>query len=93
MSGHEIVVRQSQLWSMKKKDENLLNFLSSFILSEPLDEDPVAELARNVSTTSLFGEKDSESSGLRFEDPKDKFGGTGASDLNTERREPVEIHF
>lgn len=42
MDGLDLVIRQSQLYSIEKRYDTTLNFLSSLLLSSPLDEAPAA---------------------------------------------------
>ena len=44
MDGLKIVIRQSKKYNLLKKDEETLNFLSSILLSSPLEDDQLAEL-------------------------------------------------
>lgn len=93
MNGMEVVIRQSQLWSMKEKDEDLLNFLSSALLSIPLDEDPVTELAQQIDTMSVLQERESNADPLLFEKPQVKIPrATAASDSDKENRERTQVY-
>lgn len=44
MDGLKIVIRQSKKYNLLTKDEETLNFLSSILLSSPLEDDQLAEL-------------------------------------------------
>lgn len=61
MDGLNVVIRQSRIWSLEKKDEEVLDFLAGMLLSAPLDENQVVEgLAEKLGSASVFQEKESD---------------------------------